>query len=325
MGHGNVAITFITRTAPESLPRRGDTTSLPLSLNALFLYSTAGTVETKLDWPTASDRSRITPVQGGGFVVVTPDLLIRYSPEFKRLKELPLYLSREAELVSFTLGASPAGKYMLISYELPNGLQERHKVIDLLNLRIVEQWEFLDLDRRWVAGISDQGMSINGVWGGASSLGVPGSIPTDSPCPSTNPGCLRGTFVNDDTLFSWAPPNRSRGRGPELRLMRTNARVVLIQELPLGEVIHPFYPVVGGGRFALAIYKGHGGSESFDIAPHFILNEIRVYDSQTGQEVDSLDGKSQKIKSISAFALSADGALLGLIDHDGILRVYQLP
>ena len=166
-------------------------------------------------------------------------------------------------------------------------------------------------------------MAINAILGEGTSIGPPGDPSTDSLCPSTNKSCPVGAFVRNDTLFSWKPPNRSHGL--DIRLIRTNASVVLEKELPHGEVIHPFHPVVGGRKFAISIDQGKGGSEFFDMAPHFVLKEISVYDSLTGQQVYTLDGNAQRIKSISAFALSADGSLLGLIDQDGILRVYRMP
>jgi hypothetical protein len=324
LAQDQLAVAFIVRTVPESLPHRGDTTSLPLSLKALFLDVKTGKLLAAQEWPTASDRSRITPAYGNGFVVITPDLLILYSPRIQRLKDLPLYLSRDdAELHSFFPQPSPGGKYLLIKYEFRNGIQEGYKWIDLQNLHILKEWDYVDLSRRSTDSVSDEGTAINSLWGEGSSIGIPGTDPSNSPCPAANNTCLTGTFVSSDTLFSWKPPNRSRDFG--IRLMRTDATVVFDKQLPHGDVIHPFYPVVGDGRFAIAVYKGSGGSVLFDIAPHFALKEIRVYDSLDGEQVYTLDGKAQKITSISAFAASADGSLLGVIDQDGVLRVYPLP
>ena len=103
MAHDQLAVAFIVRTVPESLPRRGDTTSLALSLKALFLDVKTGKLQSTQDWPTASERSRITPAYGSGFVVITPYLLILYSPEIQRLKDLPRILVVRRTLLLFSL------------------------------------------------------------------------------------------------------------------------------------------------------------------------------------------------------------------------------
>ncbi len=324
LNNNEVAVTFTTRTVPDSIARRGDTESLPLLLNALFVDSRTGQVRAMQDWPTASDRARITPVQGQGFVVITPDLVTLYSSNIERMKEIPLQLSRDpsADIHSFRPQASPAGRYLMIGYAFKNGVQDGYIWIDLVNLRVLKRWDYVDLSQRHTGAVSDEGTAINSHRGSGNSIGIPGTDPANSPCPSDNGNCLRGIFVSGDRLFSSRPPDRIRNFS--IRLIRTDATAIFDLELANGEVMDPYYPVVGGGRFAIAIYKGRGGSESLDIAPHFELKEIRVYDSEDGREVYALDGKSQKIKSVSAFALSGDGSLLALIDQDGFLRLYRI-
>lgn len=75
----------------------------------------------------------------------------------------------------------------------------------------------------------------------------------------------------------------------------------------------------------IAIYEGKGGSEMLDIAPHYSLKSIRVYDLSERRWVYTLGGKSHGIRSISALALSPDGSFLGLINQDGVLQVYRVP
>lgn len=319
-----IAVGFTIRTAPGSVARRGEITQLPLWFHALFIDSQTGKVLIEQKWPTASDRTRIAPVQGTGFVVITPDLLTLYSTGLRKLKELSLNLSADprAEIHSFTPQTSPSGRYLLVEYESRNGVQEGYKWIDLQKLQILKQWDYVDTMRQRTFSPSDAGTVVNEVGDKGTAIGVPGTDPTDYPCGSTNPHCLGGVFVSNDRLFSSSPPNRIRRFS--IRLTRSDATVVFDQELADGETVQPSYPVRGGGRFAIAVYKGHGGSQVLDIARHFTVKEITIYDSESGREVYALQGKSEKLKSISAFALSADGSRLALIDQNGTLRLYRV-
>jgi len=112
---GRIVVTFTTRTTPAALSRREDidTPSLPLRLHALFVDSKTGQLQTEQEWPTGSDRSRITRASSG-FVVVTPERLALFSPEIMPLKELVLSEREEAELASFRPQASPGAKFLLI-------------------------------------------------------------------------------------------------------------------------------------------------------------------------------------------------------------------
>jgi WD40 repeat protein len=320
----DIIVAFTTRIAPKSVPRRGDTTHSPLWLRALFIDSQTGKVLKRQEWPTASDRARITSVQGTGFAVITPDLLTLYSTGLRKLKELSMNLSsdRRADIHSFSPQTSPSGRYLLIQYEFLNGVQEGYEWIDLQKLRTLKQWDYVDTMRRRTFSPSDGGTAIEESWDKGTGIAVPGSNPTYYPCGSGNPRCLSGVFVSGDRLFSSNPPNRIRRFS--IRLTRSDGSVLFDQELGQGETVQPPYPVRGGGRFAIAIYNGHGGSHVLDIARHLTLKEIRIYDSESGRKVYALQPKSENIRSISAFALSGDGSLLALIDQNGTLRLYRV-
>lgn len=330
VGANEVVVTFTVPRDTESLPRRGDIGSLPLLLKGLFLDANDGKLESTREWPSSTNRARITPVFGTGFAVLTPDMLMLYSADMKLQKELPLFLSREAQPLSFTPYASPSGRQMIIDYDPVKGDYGFNLWINLPEMEVLKKWPRLNV--RTTGWISDDGKTVNiddrpGESGG--SVGPPGELMADFPCPPASKACagasllLNSSFVSNDLLFSTTPPNRVRRFS--IWLLRTDGKTVLEQELPEGEVIRPFYPVVGGGRFAIAVYKGHGGSALLDISQRFALKEIRIYDSESGHEVYTLDGKTQKIKLISTFALSADGSFLALIDQDGILRLYRIP
>lgn len=319
-------VTFVTRAMPGGVVHRGEADSLllPLRLHALFVDTRTGRLRTTREWPTDSDRSRVTPAPGGGFVVVTPEQLTLYSAEMMPLKEVPLSIGREAELVSFRPEASPGSKYLLIKYEQSGSGQEVYRLVKLKDLQVTAPWGEYFGGR--VGAVSDSGIVTATSAAQGSTIGKPGN-PKASPCPPSYRNCLSGVFVSDSDIFGVESPHGSDPARREfsIHLVDTKGRVIFDQELPHGQVIQPFYPAVGGQRFAIAIYQGRGGSQFFDIAPRFLLDRIMVYDLPSRRWIYTLDGKSQGIKSVSATALSADGSLLGLIDQGGILQVYRLP
>ena len=108
---GQIVVTFVTRVAPEGVPRRDQPDeSLPFRLHALFIDATTGKVRTDREWPTASARSCVLPSPGGKFLVFTPDKLLLYSPSLELLKELSLSLRSRATWETWELHPSPARK-----------------------------------------------------------------------------------------------------------------------------------------------------------------------------------------------------------------------
>jgi hypothetical protein len=336
VGSNSLIVTFTTRLETEGLPRRSDAdaTSLPIRLHALFVDSKSGQLQTSREWPTASERSRINPAPDSGFIVITPERLILYSPDFREQKELILSLARESDLTSFTSQASPGSNYLLIKYTPPSGDKELHKLVDLKNLLVIASGGQRE---RWVHAVSDTGRVTLGTGGQATVTEALDSRYLD--CPESDSNCSNGVYVSDDTLFSVAPPRVDYGPNPftgappsrygmVMSLMRIDGEALFKEELPHNEVvgtIQPLYPAVGGGRFAAAIYQGRGGSDALDIAPHFSLKMVTVFDSRTGHHVYTLDARAEEIKSISAIALSPDGSLLSLINQDGMLESYRVP
>lgn len=253
--NGYIVLTYTTRIPPQGLPRREDVDapSLSLRLHALFIDSKTGQLQTVREWPTASDRSRISPAPGG-FVLVTPERLVLFSLEIAPLKELDLALAREAELGSFRPESSPGGKFLLIKYEAPTGVYQWYKLVNLTDLEITKYWGSYSGGR--VGAVSDDGMVTAGFAGEGIKIGRPGN-PTDSPCRSTDKHCLNGTFVSQNALFGIEPPRAHREFS--MHLSRIDGTAIFDQELHHGEVIKPTYPAVGGQRFAVAVYRGKGG------------------------------------------------------------------
>jgi hypothetical protein len=312
-----VVVTFVTRLVSSSLPRRDQPdASLPLRLQALFVDTGTGKVRSKREWPISSYWSRVLPAVGGKFVVLTPEKLMLYSQDGEPLKELDLPLNREAIKDTWRVYASPAGKYLVIEYEpKTSGLQQMW--IDAETLQVLRVWTKGEMGH--ALEISDDGTALT--WDG--KIGKPDG-PFHALCAPINSYCHGGAFIDNETVVSvnrWGSEKR-------LNFVGTDGELMFVVKLPQAELLPGpgvWASSAGGRRFALAVYKGKGGSTLLDIAPHYFLKRVMVYDIPSRQWVYAVDGKKQKIKRVSGLALSPDGSLLGLINQDGALEVYRLP
>lgn len=342
-----IVVTFVTREAVEGIPLRGQPDAhLPFRLHALFVDAMTGQVRTTLTWPTASARSCVFSASQGKFVVFTPDKLWLYSPRLEQLKGLDLPLRIEATWESWELHASPGGRYLLIDYDSISNeklaevlhkaiaqrdhdlesrtlaqVEEGAVLLDTEQLRILQTWKVKSgpTHERAPRSVSEEGLVLFG--GKVGKVGGPWHLLCSNP--SAPPHCGTGPFVNDRTVFSL----RKKGaRASGFDLIDIRGEPVFSDSFPEREFWQ--YPVrrsPGGQRFALAFDEGKGGIAALDIAPHYFLKRIVVFDLPTLKWVYRLDGKRQRIASISGLAVSPDGLQLGLIDQNGILRVYRLP
>jgi hypothetical protein len=320
-------VMWVTRVVGGLVGRgEGSSPLLPFRLHALFLDTKAGRLRARRDWPTASDRSRIMRSAEGKFLLVTPDRLVLYSQEMAPLKELELKLSRDSVPGSFTPLASPCGRNLLIRSELPGGTEDLYYWVETSTLRVIQRWTEVYFRHVYTQDISDAGRTILLGPGrkpeGALYIGKPGD-PLDRLSLVCDGYGLDAAFVSDDSWFGWSSPSKL-GRF-RIHLARTDGTTIFDEELLHDEVIRPFYPAVGGQRFAIAVYRGKGGSRLLDIAPRFSLNRIMVYDLPSRQWIYTLYAKRRGIESVSAFALSPGGLKLALIDQDGMVQVYRLP
>jgi hypothetical protein len=308
----------------------------------LFIDAATGKVRADREWPTASARSCILPSTGGKFVVFTPDKLVLYSPSLEFLKEFSLPLRHEGTWETWDLYCSPRGRYLLIRYDPKSNARYRaalHQAIlrrdNDLRDRILAQAEegedLLDTDQ----------LSMLGSWTvkvGPHYTHLPRSISDEGllalgdnverfdrpwrPVPGFSEPL--GFFVNDEALLALRWKN-ARLLGFDLR--DTRGELLFKQDFPEnGEIMAgPVRGSAGGQRFALAFDKGKGGIAALDIAPHYSLRRIIVFDIPSRQWIYKLDGKRQQITKISGLALSPDGSQLGIIDQDGVLKAYRLP
>jgi WD40 repeat protein len=128
--------------------------------------------------------------------------------------------------------------------------------------------------------------------------------------------------VDDRALFGRSDVSLGRSC---YSLARTDGEILFEQEFAENEFVKLRDVSAASQRLAVASYKEHGGSWILDIGGRSLVYRIRVYDLPRRQWVYALDGKKQRINSISGLALSPNGSLLALISQDGILEVYRIP
>lgn len=323
-----VVVTFVSRLVPSSIPRRGKSDeSLPLRLQAIFIDAKTGKVRTRAEWPTASYLSRITPVTKDRFAVITSEKLLLYSLGGEQLKEMDLPLGSEAIQDWWAVNSSPGGKYLVIEYEPKTDEKRdvgymhgelRRLWIDADNLHLLGDWTARDMDAGSSLTISDAGVAFDG-----SKIGRPDG-PREWLClPYNNSKAYcggYGSLLNNQTIFMTSGPSRDEW----MALISTSGEVLMHQDYLHREIFRILAHSADGRRFALALEKGKGGSAAFDIAPHYSLSRIIVYDLGAREWIYTVYPKQQGIRGIEGLALSPDGSLLGLINQDGMVEVYRL-
>lgn len=332
LSSSQIIVTYVERVAPTELPHRKpeNISLLPLRLCALLIDADTGKVQVTRKWPTASDRARIAPAPGERFVVITPEKLQLYSADVKPLRRLDLPDQTGIQR-SLTPSASPGGAYLLIEYDPNAGRKDdydfnkaelRREFIDTENLRLIRAWTLKGMQATHPENISDEGTALTSDSAGRLKVGKPGG-PWTVVCEQRAPQCTYGFFVANNAFFSRRAP-RSAGRSA-MQLMLINGQVIFEEQLSKKQYVQAVARSAGGQRFAIAIDKGKGGSKLFDVAPHYSLSCVKVYDIANRRWIYKLNARKEGIKSISGLALSSDGRLIALIDQDGILQEYRLP
>jgi hypothetical protein len=283
-----------------------------------------GQVQADRDWPTTSDKSRITPATGGNFLLITPDKLTLFSPEIQPLGELDLPVGREAAGTWWDIVPSPGGKYIWAWYSPRTQESWVHApsrvsaLLEATTLRIVLPWAsrpqgFVPLDDGNVVTGDGHAYPLTGPPGGPwRQLGArwpAGCKPVSFVAPISDRALLGGAM----SIHGWC-----------YTLTLISGEVLFSQQLPQEQIFRWRAVSPGGQRFAVAVERGRGGSRALDIAPHYSIDRVMVYDVPSRRWLFTLHGKEQGITSISGVALSPDGSLLALINQDGILQVYRV-
>ncbi len=329
-----VVVTFVTNQPPGPLSRRGESDAyLPYLLHALFIDTKDGHLEGMREWASASSVARVLPAPGGNFIVVTPDRLILFSQGLDRIKELALPIAREAITNSWEFESSPKGKYILLKYEPLTDDKEGNtflnarshdQFVDVDTLQTVKAWTDMGVSSPNWESVSDNGLAL----ADGGKLGEPGGH-LDWFCPPGKEYCRNSDrFLDDQTIFAWA---HTRNPSSESMHFLSNKGELLFSEIPpKGDHFEQAFSA-DGRRLALGVFKASGGVTALDVASHYSLSRIVVYDIPARKWVYSLEAKKLRIKARPArwrdseLALTSDGSLLGLITNDGMLQVYRLP
>ena len=336
-----IIVTFASHTLPGTLSRRDEPDLSGFRLHALFVNARTGQLLTTKEWPTSSLRSGIIPATKGNFLIVRPDRLILYSPDFQLLKELELPVAREAFKDDWDLVKSPGGKLLLVDFEVASSethrmdscFEVRDELIDAESLQVTRSWSQFgvvlgklpsgpcasDPSIYFWGGVSDDGSLLTTDATGAPAIGrADGRF--QALCSHSNPNCRSGSLANNQTVFVWP---KIRQKNP-ITLISTSGEVLPIQDLDDREMLHSIARSVGGRRFAISVERSKGGSRVLDLPEHWSEEKIMVYDIPSHRWIYTLDAKKQGITKIPELALSPDGKLLALIDQDGILRAYRI-
>jgi WD40 repeat protein len=278
--------------------------------------------------------------------VLTPDELWLYSADFRLLSERTLALSNRAHEGYWHFSYSPNGKYLLVMRgvnpsEVSGGqahgstLYYGYEWISLDDLRLLRSWQENSAENLW------KGKEDFNVTGGSL-----GSIFNDQIIRPFYKGFLvreldgplrfvrfsravaslgAFEFLTSQLIISERQSNlRAHWKG-NITLIRINGEVLFQQEFSDRELLDWLRSSADGGRFALAIYRGRGGSVALDIPARYTLDRIMVYDVNVRHWVYTIGAKSQGIKDLTGLALSPDGSSLAIIGDDSKLRLYGLP
>ena len=328
LANDTVAVTFATREAPATLPRRGEAgPSLPFRLHALFVDTGSGQLRTAHEWPTAHYDSRVLPATNGRFIVLTPDKLMLYSPPMELVKELDISLSQRASIGCWRPYVSPSGRAIVIRYE-PKGDKAPPECewIRAEDLTVLQRWTARGFSGLF-HNISDE-LLVG--YGAGIRIREP-DAPWRQICWDPQRGCdMDPQFINNDVLFTYT----DAGTVIEFSLIRTDGTILFRQDFPPSATLrcrrlfsggYPARPSADGRRFALPIGKLYGGSVLFDIGSKFTLMQVMVFDLASSGWIARVEAKPLRVTSLWGLALSPDGSLLAFIDQDGVLWLFRIP
>jgi len=329
--------TFIAREGVTTLTRRDEPSEmLPLKLHGVFLDSSAGSVRATKTWPLTLPRGGIVAGGEGRFLVLTPAMIVLYSPELVPLRDLELSPDRQAHLWDFL--PSPTGKSILVWYnectprcdpnpaigDEPQKPDTSFQWVDTGSLQPEATWTEgllpLSVSDGEVVYVKEDYVRSHGTTHRVLIRTADGHSQTVCRVRlgfEPDNGCDYPQFLSNNLLAFWAP--HRLGLAPTTR-GETQRLAGFRQDDWLGLPL----PSSDGSRFAVAISAHKGGSALLDISPHSVLKRIMVFDVPSRQWVYTLDAKKQKIRTISGLALSPDGSLMAIM-YGAIVELYRLP
>jgi hypothetical protein len=234
-------------------------------------------------------------------------------------KYLVLNYVRKADIKPPSIGSRKEQKQLTLA-EI-GGVDVQVAWVDLNSLDVLKAWT-TNTSSDFPQIISDAGVALS--W---AKIGRPDG-PWSPLCRTfyCNIGSRR--FVNSTTIISAGnDPIAPRSGRRWVSFINTEGEVLFHETFAPKEIFR--FPLAtasfDGRRIALAVFKGQGGSEFFDVGPRYPLDRIIVFDVPSLRWTYALDAKKLKIPNVSGIALSPDGSLLGIITENGILQVFRLP
>lgn len=298
-------------------------------LEALFLDASTGKVRNTKEWPMGLQTSGIIPTGGvtpagaGRFIVTTGEGgSALYSPTFDQL------LQFEA---GSTLSVSPDGQTVLVREERGPSLYS-FRWIDLRSLQVLRSWDENGRENTWkgpgdvnvyggyIGPICDDVMmfpltpvgflirTLNGPW---QLVRVQSRT------------ALESQFLSRDLLVGWFHGREYEGEA-YFGLVRTDGTVLLEREFSSRFLDRPEISA-DGRRIALPILNGHGGSAFLDIAEHYSLSSIQVYDVESRRWICTVSAKDAATNRLGGLGISPDGSLLAVMSQEGVLRMFRIP
>jgi hypothetical protein len=244
-----------------------------------------------------------------------------YTPSFELLKDFRLSSEQQSHL--WNLHTSLTGKSILVEYHYP---EATYQWLDSDTLQPQDaSWSnslpVLSIsDDKEIASFRDTYVKSKGT-NISETLIQPRNGADRTVCRvivGQGVSCGTPEFLSNDLLALWSPH--------EFRVVpKTGGDILLKATFREDEWLgRPFQPSADGKRFAVTVWAHKGGSAFLDIDYHSVLKRIVVYDLPSRQAVYTLDAKQQKVKNVSAVALSPNGSLLAIL-IDGVVQVYRVP
>jgi hypothetical protein len=308
----------------------------PLQLRAVLFDATNGGQRSIVNWGVQHPYGGVVCTPEETFVAITPDRLRRYTLGLNQTAELPIPPPSGPQWVPWALYTSPSGRSLLLKYYEPRfspskapsqvereliTTDDDYEWVDARTLSPLQIWteplrgDFITFSDTAIARI---GRPIQAHWERIELRAVTGSWRR----------AAETKYHGEPRFVSNAVLALVRHDG--LSLVGTDGTAIFNHDLGHNEHLvwlwKPEFvaPSADGGRLAVSVWVTKGGSTLLDIPGHPELKRIQVLDIPARKWVYTLDARRQKIKTISALALSPDGSLMAVM-YDGIVTVYRLP
>lgn len=327
--NNTIVVTFVTQvnvgTDPRLARREGE--NLPLRLQAIFLDSKTGAVETTREWPSESRNASIVATLEGKFVTQTGNELTLYGSNLEKLRSL--MLSPSPSQFEWYATSSFTGKSLLLrlGHKEPEQSLFSWVWIKTENLQTVHSWE---AQPEGSVSITDDAIALTTM---CTSIGCdPTNIKVKKLSTDWTVIGLsydrRIFFVNEDELFLPGDPSPNLTSKIPARLIHIDGQLAF-SETEQSKASAWWNPPVRsseGRRFVAPGLRVEGAHPILDVDGHTVLERLLIYDLLDRSPPYVLDVRGPKIKDLNErdFALSPDGSELAILDNETV-RLFKLP